>query len=319
MFYRLIKLYARLAIRIYCRQIRISDPSILQKKGPILLAANHPNSFLDGILLTTLFDHDIYSLARGDAFKNKHADRFLRWLRLLPVYRTSEGVENLGHNYTTFAACHKTFEQKGIVLIFSEGRCENEWHFRPLKKGTARLAITAWHNHIPLQVIPVAFNYSSFKKFGKTVHIDFGTTITDHDINRSDIISKQLLQFNERLQQQLAPCIYEISDGDQPSVRQHFRRAKSGLFYVLLFVPALIGWLLHAPLFFPVKWVTHFNFRHSGHYDSVLHALLMLLYPFYLLLFFFIAFNYTGWYALAAFFMLPFTAWAWVQWSEVLE
>lgn len=319
MFYRLIKLYARLTIRIYCRQIRINRPSMLQQEGPILLAANHPNSFLDGILLTTLFDHDIHSLARGDAFKNKHADRFLRWLRLLPVYRTSEGVENLGHNYTTFAACHKTFQQKGIVLIFSEGRCENEWHFRPLKKGTARLAITAWHNGVALRVIPVAFNYSSFKKFGKTVHIDFGDTITQNNIDRGDIVSKQLLGFNEQLQQQLATRIYEIPEEDKPSVRQYFKRAKSSFFYGLLFLPALLGWLLHAPLFYPIKGFTHFKFRHSGHYDSVLHALLMLLYPLYLLLFFFIVFSYIGWYALAAFIILPSMAWAWVQWSEVLE
>ena len=319
MFYRLLKLYARLAIRIYCRQIRINQPAVLQKEGPILLAANHPNSFLDGIILTTLFKKDIYSLARGDAFKKKQLNKFLRWLRLLPVYRTSEGVENLEHNYTTFAACHKTFEQKGIVLIFSEGRCENEWHFRPLKKGTARLAITAWHNQIPLQVIPVAFNYSSFKKFGKTVHIYFGNVITSQDIDRSDITSKQLLQFNERLQQGLAPRIYEIREDDKSTLYQHFKRAKSSLFYIQLFVPALAGWLLHAPFFYPIKWFTNFKFRNSGHYDSVLHSLLVLMYPIYLLLFFIIAFSFMGWLALAVFFILPFTAWAWVQWSEVLE
>ena len=319
MFYRLLQLYARLAIRIYCRQIRINQPAVLQKEGPLLLAANHPNSFLDGIILTTLFDKNIYSLARGDAFKNKHVNKFLRWLRLLPVYRTSEGVENLEHNYTTFAACHKTFQQRGIVLIFSEGRCENEWHFRPLKKGTARLAITAWHHQIPLQVIPVAFNYSSFKKFGKTVHIDFGNVITANDIEQSDITSKQLLQFNERLQQELAPRIYEIKKEDKETLHQHFKRAKSNLFYTLLFVPALAGWLLHAPLFYPVKWFTHLKFMHSGHYDSVLHSLLVLLYPFYLFLFFLMAFSFIGWYALGVFLILPFTAWAWVQWSEVLE
>lgn len=319
MFYHFLKLYARLIIRIYCRQIRINQPSILQREGPLLLAANHPNSFLDGILLTTLFDNPVYSLARGDAFKNKQVNRFLRWMRLLPVYRTSEGVENLEHNYTTFAACHKAFQQKGIVLIFSEGRCENEWHFRALKKGTARLAITAWHNGLPLQVVPVAFNYSTFKKFGKTVHIDFGETITKNSVDANDITSKQLLQFNNSLEQQLAPRIYEIAAGNKQAVREHFKRPKKGLFYVLLFLPAMIGWLLHAPLFYPVKLFTHFKFRNSGHYDSVLHALLMLLYPLYLLLVSIIAFNYTGWYALAVFVVLPFTAWAWVQWSEVIE
>ena len=35
--------------------------------------------------------------------------------------QTSEGVENLEHNYTTFAVCQQAFEQGAIVLIFSEG------------------------------------------------------------------------------------------------------------------------------------------------------------------------------------------------------
>jgi 1-acyl-sn-glycerol-3-phosphate acyltransferase len=316
--YLLLKIYARLAMRIYCRQVLINRPDVLKSKGPLLLAANHPNSFLDGILLTTLFDNDIYSLARGDAFKHPRINRFLRWLRLLPVYRTSEGVENLGHNYTTFASCRQTFKKGGIVLIFSEGRCENEWHFRPLKKGTARLALSAWQDGIPLQVLPVAFNYSSFKKFGKTVHIDFGTPISESDIDQEDVTGKQLLQFNHLLRSQLQPLVYEIAPGDKAAVQQKFNRGKKGLFYTLLFLPALIGLLFHAPLFYPVQWFTKYRFGQSGHYDSVIHSLLMLLYPLYLLLVLLIAFNFMGWYALFVTFLFPFTAWAWVQWSERL-
>ena len=134
-FYSLIKLYARLAIKIYCTKIIINKPEVLLQKGPILLACNHPNSFLDGVILTTLFDAPVYSLARGDAFKNSRVNKLLRGIKLLPVYRTSEGVENLEHNYTTFASCRQAFDEKSIVLIFSEGRCENEWHLRPLRKG----------------------------------------------------------------------------------------------------------------------------------------------------------------------------------------
>ena len=317
--YLLLKLYARLAIRIFCRHIRIRQPQLLKSRGPLLLAANHPNSFLDGILLTTLFENDIYSLARGDAFKHPRINRFLRWLRLLPVYRTSEGVENLGHNYTTFASCRQTFKKEGIVLIFSEGRCENEWHFRPLKKGTARLALSAWEDNIPLQVLPVAFNYSSFKKFGKTVHIDFGAVIQETDIDRQDAEGKQMLQFNQLLRRQLHPLVYEIAPNDRASVKKQFGSGRSTFIYVLLFLPAVIGLLLHAPLFYPVKWFTKYRFCNSGHYDSVIHSLLMLLYPLYLLLAIIIAANVTGWWSLLVLPAFPFTAWAWVQWSEVLE
>ena len=83
------------------------------------------------MILTTLFDDPVDSLARG-AFKNKWAERLLKSIQLLLVYRSSEGSENLNYNYTTFDACQETSEKNEIVLIFSEAGCENEWGLSPL-------------------------------------------------------------------------------------------------------------------------------------------------------------------------------------------
>ena len=312
MFYSLLKIYARLAIKIYCRRIIINRPEVLKAEGPLLLAANHPNSFLDGILLTTLFDQPVHSLARGDAFKNKWVGQFLRSIQLLPVYRTSEGVENLPHNYTTFAACQQTFEEKGIVLIFSEGRCENEWHLRSLRKGTARLATTAWENGIPLKVMPVALNYSSFKRFGKEVHLFFGDAITADFIDLKAPRGKQLLEFNGLLYSQLRHLVYEINKKDKAKLKKVFSIKKERSFYLLL-LPALAGFIMHAPLFYLCKLATELGFKRSGHYDSVLTALLLISYPVYLLIAFSIAYSVQPLLALPVPVLLPFTAWCCVQ------
>jgi 1-acyl-sn-glycerol-3-phosphate acyltransferase len=311
-FYKLLKSYARLAIRIYCRRVIINKPEMLKARGPLLLAANHPNSFLDGMVLTTLFDQPVHSLARGDVFKLSWVDKLLRGIQLLPVYRTSEGPENLEHNYTTFAACRKTFEQGGIVLIFSEGQCENEWHLRSLKKGTARLAITSWEKGIPLKVIPTAFNYSSFKKFGKEVHLFFGDEIRPAPILSAEGEGKRLLAFNEELNRQLREIVYEIDPGDRGVVREKFHVQKRASFYFLL-LPALAGWILHAPLFYISKLFTSRFFTESGHYDSVLTSLLIVLYPVYLLIFFLIASGFHSWYVWMVPAIMPLLAWMTVQ------
>lgn len=318
MFYALLKIYARLAIRIYCSRIVINNPEVLNSNGPLLLAANHPNSFLDGIILTTLFDQPVHSLARGDAFKNKWINKFLRSIQLLPVYRTSEGVENLGHNYTTFAACQKTFEENGIVLIFSEGRCENEWHLRPLKKGTARLATTAWQKEIPLKILPLALNYSSFKKFGKEVHLLFGEEITANTIDMTASHGKQLLDFNSLLQKQLQELVYEINPKDKVRLHHFFPAKRNSAFYLLL-IPALAGFLLHAPLFYLCKAFTELRFKNSGHYDSVLTSLLLIGYPFYVLAAIIIIYFIQPWLSFLALIVLPFTAWACVQIKTVIN
>ena len=312
MLYSVIKWYARLAIKVYCPYLYINKPQLLQSNGPLLLACNHPNSFLDGIILTTLFKQPVYSLARGDAFKYKWANRMLRKLQLLPIYRTSEGIENLEQNYTTFASCIEVFKKGAIVLIFSEGLCHNEWHLRPLRKGTARLSIAAWENDVPLQVLPVGFNYSSFKQFGKVVHLLFGTSFNKEIIEGCDTHGKQLLAFNTQLQQQLQPLVYEIEAGN-PQITATFKPPVNGLKIVLLVLPAIIGFLLHALLFYPLKAMVHFRFAKSGHYDSVLTSLLILLYPLYLRVVVLLLFGVVGWLALLLFIISPFTAWAFMQ------
>jgi 1-acyl-sn-glycerol-3-phosphate acyltransferase len=281
------------------------------------LAANHPNSFLDGIILTTLLDHPVHALTRGDAFKNKWMDKFLRRIQLLPVYRTSEGVENLEHNYTTFSACQDTFKKQGIVLIFSEGGSENEWQLRPLKKGTARLAITAWQNGVPLEVLPVAFNYSSFKGFGKVVHLYFGHNIEPESILQQENSGKQLNTFNHELRKQLHGLVYEIDPKDKKTVRGKFFKERLTAFYLLPL--AIVGWFIHAPLFYPVKLFTHLSFQHSGHYDAVLHSLFILLYPVYLLILVLIAYQYIGLYSLLLIVLMPLTAWACTRWKLQLD
>jgi 1-acyl-sn-glycerol-3-phosphate acyltransferase len=315
-FYRLLKIYARFAIKIYLYRIRINKPEVLKESGPILLACNHPNSFLDGIIITTLFDDPVHSLARGDVFKKKWVAHILRKLQLLPVYRTSEGAENLEYNYATFIACQETFEKKEIVLVFSEGKCENEWHLRPLKKGTARVAVTAWQKGVPLKVIPTAVNYSSFNKFGKEVHLYFGEAIVSSEVINEESEGKKLLRFNELLNAQLGKIVYEIKPGDEYSVRKIFSIKKQPSFFLLL-LPGIIGCIVHAPLFYACKLVQS-KFSKTVHYDSVLTSLLLIVYPVYLLVCSLIAYNFDPLYGLASFLFMPIFAWAAVQFKYQL-
>ncbi|OLY91126.1 1-acyl-sn-glycerol-3-phosphate acyltransferase [Cnuella takakiae] len=310
MLFRLLKSYARLALRIYIRRLYVNKPAMLQVKGPVLFAANHPNSFLDGIILTTLLEETLYSLARGDAFTPRW-NKWLRRIHLLPVYRTTEGAGNLAHNYTTFASCHEVFAQNGVVLIFSEALCVNEWKLRPLRKGTARLAISAWQKDIPLTVIPLGFNYSSFRSFGKDVHLLFGSPIQKESVLQPDGDGKQIQAFNQQLQAQLEGLVYHLDAGDQEGLRRHFPVPVNRVEKMMLALPALLGWLLHALMYYPVKWVA--ALFDSDHYDSVVAALHLLFYPLYLLLAILLVWSMLGWTSLLLLLLMPFTARALVR------
>lgn len=315
MFYQLLKTYARLTIHLYCSKIVVNKKELLKIKGPVLFAANHPNSFLDGVILSTLLDETLYSLTRGDVFKNKRIGKILSWLKLLPVYRTSEGAHNLAHNYTTFAACHKVFKKDQVVLIFSEASSINEWRLRPLRKGTARLAFSSWLQGIDLKVIPLAFNYNSFKKFGKEVHLNFGEEIKKGMFNH-DTEGKQLNDFTKELETQLRLLVYTAPNEDE--VQKFFLR-RQNLRTAFLFIPGIIGWLLHAPLFYTCLLITESRFKKSDHFDGVLTALLFFSYPFFLLLFAFVIGRQNLFLGLLAFVALPLLAWCWMQVKHLFE
>ena len=315
MFYSFLKIFANLAIKFYCRNIIINKKDLLKCEGPILLAVNHPNSFLDAIILCTLFKNPINSLARGDAFKQKLASIFLRSLKILPVYRTSEGFENLDHNYTTFEKCLQIFEKNGMVLIFSEGLCLNEWHLRPLKKGTARVAIAAWQKNIPLKILPIGINYNNFHSFGKSVHINIGNFIEQKDLN--DITNENSRLLNEvtnLIKQQLHTLVYEIGVHDQEKWTSKLYTPINKLNLFFFAIPSLMGKLLHFPLYYPIKKIVAKKALYSSHYDSIMVALLLFTYPIYLTICSIIIYLFFGGYYYGLVFILfPFCAWCFIK------
>lgn len=314
MLFKLLKYPSKLAILFFCRHINVQNKTILKHKGPLLIACNHPNSFLDAIILATLFKKPIYSLARGDVFKNKRIAKILISLNILPVFRITEGAENLNTNYDTFAKCREVFKQNGIVLIFSEGLCINEWKLRALKKGTARLAFSAWNEGIDLTVIPAGINYQSFRSFGKNVQLNFGTPILKQHFNITETEGVNIKIFNEHLKTELKSLVVEIESHEKETIKNTFTIKQHPIKKSMLIIPASIGKIVHAPLYIPVHKISWKHFEKMDHYDSVVVGLLFLLYPLYLLIISSILFALLGGcYWMLVFIIMPFLAWSFIQ------
>jgi 1-acyl-sn-glycerol-3-phosphate acyltransferase len=301
--YRLLKIPARIAFYLYCRKLRINNKDILKKKGPLLIAANHPNAFLDAIVLTTLFREPVYSLTRGDAFSNKYYRKLLHSLKMLPIYRLKEGPGNIERNYSTFDSCIDIFSKGGIVLIFSEGESINDWRLRSLKKGTARLSLTAWQKGIPLEVLPVGINYSWFRSFGKDIILNFGDIITEKDISNK-VEGGAISEFNSLLNSRLEQLVYPREKMTSRSV--------SLLKKILLFIPSKVGYLLHYPLYLLVNLLI--RKRDNDMYDSMLVGLLFVTYPFYLLLIYILLTIFLNWtFGIILVLLVPLMGWSYLQ------
>lgn len=277
--YYFFKLAASVALPLYTKKTISSFHEPFVANQPTILASNHPNSFFDAILIAVQYPQPIYFLARGDAFKKPLVAKFLKALHLIPIYRLSEGKENLSKNKDTFQTCIDLLQQNQTILIFSEGICKNEWQLRPLKKGTARLALMASEAGLTnVRIQPAAINYSSFSKNPKEVEIHF---------NRSFSIDKKTQEneavffndINKRLKTGMTTNL--LVKNDTKDILLFPERAISQTKFIkfIVAIPAFVGFLVNYGIYFTVKKIALQKTKNTVFYDSVLFGMLLLFYP----------------------------------------
>ncbi len=120
--------------------------------------------------------------------------------------------------------------------------------------------------------------------------------------------------FNIVLKSQLEKLVIQIKPVDENKIKQAFEKKVSSIKKILLFVTALAGYILHAPLYLPIQKFAFKKFGKIDHYDSVVVGLLFLLYPLYLIMIAFLLYLVFGkWYSLFVFVLMPLLALSYVQ------
>lgn len=306
MVYFLLKPFVRLALKIFCAEISIPNRRALTAKGPLLVTANHPNSFLDAIIIGAHFSRPLHFLARGDAFKKPWHNTLLKQLNMIPIYRLSEGKENLHLNEKTFQRSNEILSEGGIVLIFIEGLCRHEYGLRSFKKGAARIALNCMRENIPLKILPMAINYSAFRKIGFEVEIHAGKLMNPEEVFTAKDTAGNLNSFNVAVQKALEPLVWK----QVPA-----RRTKKNYAMILF---ALTGYFLNAPFYFSWKNFVSSKTKDTVFYHSILFGVLLFTYPIYLLLIY-AGFVFAGadiFSALSIFAAFPLLGYAAVKWGR---
>ena len=334
---------------------------------PLLLAANHPNSFLDAIILGSLFKHPVHFLARGDAFSNPLIKKLLIALKLIPIYRLKEGREYLALNDATFEKCRNVLLTGGTLLIFSEGLCVNDFGLRPLKKGTARIALDAWLQPgltSTFTILPVSISYNFFKGPGKHVILHFGERIAHKDLPAKIGEGETIQYFNQLLYEKLISGLLIVSNSDDRPIqmlisnsnyipktkgdlililRQKLNFAKqlniyskikrpfiitvgykalllNAIFLITFFPIVIVSYLFHGILYYPLKKIVNKKTNRTVFFDSTMFALLMLLYPVYLLIFLLATYIFSfPWWCKIIIITMPFIAWIHINWIHSLQ
>ena len=104
MLWHTFKYYLGFVIAVYFKRSKIINAHYLKVKGPVIIAMNHPNAFMDPVAFSALiYPPKVHYLARGDAFKKGIAKTLLESLGVIPIFRIQDGgKEGLKKNYETY-------------------------------------------------------------------------------------------------------------------------------------------------------------------------------------------------------------------------
>lgn len=308
------RLFAKIAMRFYTNQRHIVGLENINCEEATILASNHPNSFFDAIFIAVNYKKPIYFLARGDAFKNPAVASLLHSIHLIPIYRLSEGKENLSKNDATFETCLQLLKKKATILIFSEGLCVNEWKLRSLKKGTSRLAWMAKEKNIETQIIPTVLTYSSFNKVPKVVLLDFKNAFNNQGISYKTE-SEYHKVFNQKLKNGLEENFISVEKEEDLNL---FEKKNNLTKKIILGIPSFIGWLTQKWFFNLIRTLALQNTRNTVFFDSVLFGLLLIFYPIFLLVIsFLVGLTTTIWISLATLIALPTFAYCYKMYKRL--
>ncbi|UBM57318.1 1-acyl-sn-glycerol-3-phosphate acyltransferase [Marinilongibacter aquaticus] len=271
--YLLLRFHGNIVVRFFIKRLEIEGLENIPKNQPILYASTHFNSFFDSCITHLITSPKVHALARGDAFKGKRVTAFLEFLFILPIWRISDGKENMHKNAETFDKCQDIFRNGQHVLIYPEGICKHQKDVLPLKMGTANMIHRAWDEKLNVAVVPMVLTYDSYSRLGKLVKVNFGPAMQASDFDISD--EKEFKRtFTDRLFTEMKSLVsYDFKP---------FSIWKNPLF--------VLGNLINFPIYLSLKNAVKHKFGRTVFFDSVWYGVLMFVLPLYWLLLLGIAF-----------------------------
>lgn len=254
----ILKLFVRLGLWVFCERVRVNQKDLLAPKGPVLIVSNHPNSFLDAIIIGAFYQRKICFLARGDIFENPIFSFLLRSIGMIPIFRAREGKEHLHRNENSFEESIDILTKGGIILIFIEGICLHTHEIQTFKKGASKILIKAQQKNCFPAIHVNSLGYSNYRGIGKKVNLHLESL----KLNTPLITPKDAVDFNKQVRAIMEKTI---------SLPKNNIYYKKHLFY-----------FLHLPYYRIIEKFVEQKTRQTVFYDSVLFTALLFTYPIYL-------------------------------------
>jgi len=184
MIYRILKVIVKISLSVFFRRIVIAGSELISDQGPIIIVANHPNTFMDPLIIASITGQRIGFVANAGIFTNKILISIFRYFHVIPIFRKKDiAPGEKPDNREAFVKCHEYLNQEGTLLIFPEGSSYYELKLREIKTGTARIALSYEKQKNfegDLRILPVALDYSDSIQFRSMVSVTVNPPLSVH-------------------------------------------------------------------------------------------------------------------------------------------
>lgn len=176
---------------IYYRHFYILNKENIPKKGePTIVIANHQNGLMDALaILHTMFldRRQPVFIARGDLFKKDKVAKILRFLKIMPSFRTRDAKnrEDILENLSVYNKAARILKAGGTIVIFPEATHQHGHYMNTFKKGFCRIAFSAEEENeyeINVKVLPLNIHYSNYFNFRSDLMVTVGEPFTYEEL-----------------------------------------------------------------------------------------------------------------------------------------
>ena len=229
MIYKFLIQIVKAALFFFFKKIVVTGKEQIPGNGPLIIVANHPNTFMDPLLIAAITSQRIGFVANASIFLNQFVSRIFSYFHVIPIFRKKDVAPGeKPDNRQAFSKCHEYLDQNGTLLIFPEGTSYYELKLRDIKTGTARIALSfeQWKGYEGnLKIVPIALDYSDSIQFRSVVSVTVCRPISVHafklayEKNEFEAVS----ELTELVRSELGDLIPQTSGKEQEKflVRAH--------------------------------------------------------------------------------------------------
>jgi len=171
---------------VYFRNIVSEGESNIPEDGPIIVAANHSNGALDGILLFVKFTRSLQFVAKEALLKMPIFGACVTGVGTIPVLRPVDAKDpaNAGNSISSmFDSVVDALREGSAICIFPEGLSHDgtkmitDKHSGLLKWGIGEMVMQALCQDVPAKIIPCGVHYDDKTNIRSSAYISYGRPI----------------------------------------------------------------------------------------------------------------------------------------------